>query len=69
MRKTAEVESFSVGTWFKEVAASRSAQASALKFVYLLPVGTDFEKRSPSGKRMSTPAPPLVTTWSAEPSV
>ena len=69
MRKTVEVESFSVGTCFREVAASRSAQASALKFVHLLPVGTDFERRSPSGKCMSTPAPLLVTAWSAEPSV
>ena len=69
MRKTVEAGGFSVCTWFREVAASRSAQASALKFVHLLPVGIDFERRSPSGKRIRTPAPPFFTAWSADPSV
>ena len=69
VRKTVEVESFSVCTWFREVVASRSAQASALKFVHLLPVEIDFVRRSPSGNRMCTPAPPFFTAWSAKPSV
>ena len=42
VRKTVETGCFSVFTWFREVAASRSAQASALKFVHLLPVGINF---------------------------
>ena len=69
VRKTVEAESFSMFSWFREVAASLSAQASARKFVHLLPVAVNFERDSPFGKRIRTPAPPFFTAWSADPSV
>ena len=46
-----------------------SAQASARKFVHLFPVAVDFERDSPFGKRIRTPAPPFFTALSADPSV
>ena len=45
-----------------------SAQASARKFVHLFPVAVDFERDSPFGKRIRTPAPPFFTALSADPS-
>ena len=69
VRKTVEAVSLSVFSWFREVAASMSAQASARKFIHLFPVAVDFERDSPFGKRIRTPAPPFFTAWSADPSV
>ena len=64
-----EAVSLSVFSWFREVAASMSAQASARKCVHLFPVTVDFGRDSPFGKRIRTPAPLFCTAWSANPYV